>query len=110
MQLVPGTARRYAGRLNLKYSSALLIDPESNLGMGTAYLADKVKEFGSVHLALASYNAGETPVRRWLQERPGLTDQEEFIDDIPYRETRTYIKRILGTAEDYRQLYSPSTN
>ena len=110
MQLVSGTARRYASRLKLRYSSALLQDPEANLRMGTAYLADKVKEFGSVHLALASYNAGETPVRRWIDERPGLTDQEEFIDDIPYPETRTYIKRILGTAEDYRQLYSPSTN
>jgi len=110
MQLVSGTARRYARRLNLRYSSALLRDPEANLRMGTAYLADKVKEFGSVHLALASYNAGETPVRRWIDERPGLTDQEEFIDDIPFPETRTYIKRILGTAEDYRQLYSPSGN
>ena len=72
--------------------------------MGTAYLADKIKEFGDVHLALASYNAGESPVREWMAERPGLP-REEFIDDIPYPETQTYVKRILGTVADYRRLY-----
>ncbi len=55
-------------------------------------------------LALASYNAGPTPVRRWVAERPGI-DPEEFIDDIPYPETQNYVKRILGTADDYRRLY-----
>ena len=72
--------------------------------MGTAYFADKIREFGSVHLALASYNAGETAVRRWMARAPGLP-QDEFIDDIPYPETQNYVKRILGTAEDYRRLY-----
>ena len=56
------------------------------------------------HLALASYNAGERAVRRWMAERPGL-ERDEFIDDIPYPETQNYVKRILGTAEDYRRLY-----
>ena len=73
--------------------------------MGTAYLADKIREFGGVHLALASYNAGETPVRRWMAERPDVKDREEFIDDIPYPETQNYVKKLLGTAEDYRRLY-----
>ena len=48
---------------------------------------------------------GMQPVKRWLAERPGLADREEFIDDIPYPETQNYVKRILGTAEDYRRLY-----
>jgi hypothetical protein len=48
--------------------------------------------------------AGETRVSQWLAERPGLP-QDEFIDDIPYPETQNYVKRILGTAEDYRRLY-----
>jgi soluble lytic murein transglycosylase len=68
--------------------------------------ADAIREFGNVYLALASYNAGPRPVKRWIQERPGL-DAEEFIDDIPYAETQNYVKRILGTAEDYRRLYTP---
>ena len=68
-----------------------------------------IRDFGGgVHLALASYNAGESAVRRWIAERPGLADREEFIDDIPYPETQNYVKRILGTAEDYRRLYAGS--
>jgi soluble lytic murein transglycosylase len=106
MQLVPITAREYARRLNLRYSPDLLTNADANVRMGTAYLADKVKEFGGVHLALASYNAGERAVRRWLTERQGLSDREEFIDDIPYPETQNYVKKILAMTEDYRRLYS----
>lgn len=106
MQLVPATARRMARALKMPYSSRLLTSPEANIRMGTAYLAQTIREFGGVHLALASYNAGETAVRRWIAERPGLTDREEFIDDIPYPETQNYVKRLLGTTEDYRRLYS----
>ena len=74
--------------------------------MGTAYLADKIREFGDLHLVLASYNAGERPVHRWTSERSGLA-HDEFIDDIPFPETQNYVKKILGTAEDYRRLYGP---
>jgi soluble lytic murein transglycosylase len=104
MQLLPSTARMYARKLQLPYSSRLLTDPESNIRMGTAYLADKIREFGDLHLVLASYNAGERAVRRWQNERPGI-EVEEFIDDIPYPETQLYVKKILGTADDYRRLY-----
>jgi soluble lytic murein transglycosylase len=105
LQLVPDTARRIARSLKMPYSARLLTNADANVRMGTAYLEELIREFGGVHLALASYNAGETAVRRWIAERPGLTDREEFIDDIPYPETQNYVKRILGTAEDYRRLY-----
>jgi len=108
MQLLPSTARMYARKLNMKYSSRLLTDPESNIRMGTAYLADKIKEFGDMHLVLASYNAGERAVHRWQNERPGMVT-EEFIDDIPYPETQNYVKKILGTTDDYRRLYGSTT-
>ena len=107
-QLMPRTARQYARTLKLRYTSALLTNPEANIRMGMAYLADKVTEFGEIHLALASYNAGERPVHRWSMERPGVA-QDEFIDDIPFPQTQNYVKKILGTAEDYRRLYSDST-
>lgn len=109
MQLLPSTARMYARKLNMRYSSRLLTDPESNIRLGTAYLADKIREFGDLHLVLASYNAGEGAVRRWRTERPGL-ETAEFIDDIPYPETQLYVKKILGTTEDYRRLYANVTN
>jgi soluble lytic murein transglycosylase len=108
MQLLPSTARSYARKLKLRYSSRLLTDPEANIRMGTAYLADKLRQFGDLHLVLASYNAGEGAVRRWQSERPGL-ETEEFIDDIPYPETQLYVKKILGTAEDNRRIYGDMT-
>ena len=60
--------------------------------------------FGGVHYALAGYNAGEHRVVRWQGEAPGLP-VDEFIDNIPFPETQTYVKRIIGTTEDYRRLY-----
>jgi soluble lytic murein transglycosylase len=105
-QLLPVTARQYARKLKLRYSTSLLTDPDANIKMGAAYFADAIRQFGSVHLALASYNAGPTAVRRWLAERPGLP-RDEFIDDIPYPETQNYVKKILATADDYRRLYGP---
>jgi hypothetical protein len=65
-----------------------------------------VREFNDLHLVLASYNAGEGNVRRWMAEREGLP-HDVFIDDIPFPETQNYVKKILGTAEDYRRLYGP---
>lgn len=106
MQIVPSTGRRYARALKIpRFTAATLTDPEVNVRIGTAYFADLVKRFGGVHHALASYNAGPSPVSRWIAEKPGVS-RDEFIDDIPYPETQNYVKRILGTAEDYRRLYS----
>jgi peptidoglycan lytic transglycosylase len=108
MQLMPATARQYARMLKLRYSPRLMTNPEANIRMGMAYLSDKIKQFGEPYLALASYNAGERPVKRWMTERAGIP-REEFIDDIPYPQTQNYVKKILGTAEDYRRLYGSSS-
>jgi soluble lytic murein transglycosylase len=72
--------------------------------IGTTYFKELVDRFGGAHFALASYNAGENRISRWISERPGF-QQDEFIDDIPFPETQNYVKKILGTAEDYRRLY-----
>jgi soluble lytic murein transglycosylase len=105
MQVLPSTGRQYARRLGIKpFSASRLTDPNVNVRIGTQYFADLVDRFGAAHFALASYNAGENKVSRWQSEKPGLP-QDEFIDDIPYPETQNYVKRILGTAEDYRRLY-----
>ena len=104
MQLIPATGRRYASKLGLRYSSRILTQPEPNIRMGMRYFKDLMDRFGGAHYALASYNAGEQRIERWIAERPGF-DQQEFIDDIPFPETQNYVKRILGTADDYRRLY-----
>jgi len=109
MQIVPATGRRLARSLAIRrFSTAMLTDPDVNIRLGTLYFSRLAAQFGGTHYALASYNAGENRVVRWKAERPGL-DEDEFIDDIPFPETQNYVKRILGTAEDYRMLYGPST-
>jgi len=106
MQILPSTGRQYAKMLGMprRFSISMLTTAETNIRMGTAYFADLVKQFGGSHYALATYNAGPNRVARWIAERPGI-DRDEFIDDIPFPETQNYVKRILGTAEDYRRLY-----
>ena len=105
MQIVPSTGRQLARSLGIRrFTTSMLTNPETNVRMGTLYFSRLVQQFGGTYYALASYNAGENRVVRWKAERPGL-DEDEFIDDIPFPETQNYVKRILGTAEDYRQLY-----
>jgi len=108
MQLLPSTGRQYAKRLGItkKFSIGMLTTADTNLRMGTAYFADLVNQFGGAHFALATYNAGPHRVQRWISAKPGL-ERDEFIDDIPFPETQNYVKKILGTAEDYRRLYGP---
>jgi soluble lytic murein transglycosylase-like protein len=107
MQLLPSTGRQYAKTLHLpRFSLGMLTTAESNIKMGTAYFADLVRQFGGAHFALATYNAGPSRVAKWIAAKPGL-ERDEFIDDIPFPETQNYVKRILGTAEDYRRLYGP---
>jgi soluble lytic murein transglycosylase len=105
MQIVPSTGRRLAPRVGVRrFTTSMLTNPETNVKIGTLHFSRLVQQFGGTHYALASYNAGENRVLRWKAERPGL-DEDEFIDDIPFPETQNYVKRILGTAEDYRALY-----
>ena len=105
MQILPSTGRRLARSVGIRSLPVrALTVPETNIRLGTLYFSRLSSQLGGAHFALASYNAGENRVIRWKRERPGL-DTDEFIDDIPYPETQNYVKRILGTAEDYRMLY-----
>ncbi len=107
MQILPSTGRGYARKLGVRpFSAARLTEAEVNVRIGTQIFSDTIRKFGGVHFALAAYNAGDSRVKGWQRERPGMP-QDEFIDDIPFPETQNYVKRILGTAEDYRRLYGP---
>jgi soluble lytic murein transglycosylase len=106
MQVMPATGRTYARRLGIRpFSTGSLSQPETNVRIGTRYFKDLMDRFGARHYALAAYNAGEMRVGQWLKEAPGLPP-DEFIDNIPFPETQNYVKRILGTVEDYRRLYA----
>jgi len=93
---MPPDGREWARKVGLPYSLALLSNADASIKMGTAYLADLVRRFdGQMYLALAAYNGGPARTHRWVDERPGLS-QEEFIDDIPVPETQNYVKKVLA--------------
>jgi soluble lytic murein transglycosylase len=106
MQMMPQTAELVARQHNVAPGAATPLEaPEVNVRLGTFHLADLIQENGgNFTLALAAYNAGQQYVRRW-QERFGFTDEEEFTEDIPYLETRNYVKKVLGSYQRYSTLY-----
>jgi soluble lytic murein transglycosylase len=105
MQVMPSTGRMYARRMGIRpFTTASLSQPETNVRIGIQHFKDLVDKFGGIHYALASYNAGDSRVAEWIKDSPDLP-ADEFIDSIPFPETQNYVKRILGTTEDYRRLY-----
>ena len=105
MQLLPATAAQVAKENNLR-SLPDLDTPAPNIALGTRYLAKLHEDFGgNLVLTLASYNAGPHVVRRWLDTLQPSQDPEIFIEEIPYPETRRYVKRVLGSYDRYRTLY-----
>ena len=102
MQLLPSTAKREARRLGITWGGdAALYQPRGNITLGTAHLAQMLaKHSGKTYLATAAYNAGPTPIARWLQQRPPV-DVDLWIETIPYRETRDYVSRILAFSVIY---------
>jgi soluble lytic murein transglycosylase len=108
MQVMPQTGRQIAKELKVRpFSEDQLFDPAINIRLGSRYFARMLEEFeGKVHLALAAYNAGPQAVRKWLAS--GLSSAEdEFVENIPYLETRNYVIRVIGSAQVYRLLYCP---
>jgi len=109
MQLLPKTARQMAKKSKVKYSHALLFDPDYNVRLGTTYVAGLKNDFGSVESALAAYNAGEDRVTSWTAGQ-SYRDLAEFVDSIPFTETREYVEIVTRNADIYRKLYGGQHN
>ncbi len=106
MQLLPQTARGMAARRGLVFGNGELLDePGPNLRLGAAMLADLTREFTDPRLAIAAYNAGPGRVREWWAARRS-SDLEAFVEQIPYEETRLYVKRVIVSWAEYRRLYA----
>ena len=107
MQLMTPTARETAGKLGLAYETGRLTrDPDYNIMLGSHYLAGLIDQWGGyAPLAVASYNAGPGNVRRWINENgdPRLphVDVLEWIEAIPFSETRGYVQRVIENAVVY---------
>jgi len=104
MQLMPGTAGPMARVRGLTFSDELLEDPRANVELGAAFLAGLMKEFRDPRLAVAAYNAGDNRLRQWWKARK-TSDVEAFVEQIPFDETRLYVKRVMLSWDEYRRLY-----
>jgi soluble lytic murein transglycosylase len=106
MQMLPETARFVAGLPNRPSPSPdRLEDPAVNIAYGTRYLRYLVERHGTVPLALAAYNGGETNVAAWLEDADVRGESLDIPHDIPFTETRTFVTRVLDTAPVYRRAY-----
>jgi soluble lytic murein transglycosylase len=106
MQLLPSVGKAAAKKNGIKhFSTNDLLNPATNLLLGTTNLKQVLDRFGGqAEYALAAYNAGDTPVRLWLSSND-YKDVPEFVESIPYTETREYVQAILRNREMYRALY-----
>lgn len=108
MQIMPATARKVSRDIGVEYSKARLTsDWRYNAQLGTAYLGGLLEIFeGSYILAFAGYNAGPHRAETWIEEfgdpRDSLVDQVNWIEHIPYRETRNYVMRVMESLHVYR--------
>ncbi len=115
MQLMPGTAREEAGKAGMTYMSASLIDDaQYNIRLGSNHIQRLVSYYGgSYPLAFAAYNAGPGNVNKWLRQngdpRTGSVGWLEWIENIPFYETKNYVQRVIENAAMYEHLYPERT-
>ncbi len=109
MQLMPATGRELARRLNVaRFTTRRLREPDISLRLGSFHFKQVVARFqGDLELSLAAYNAGESRADRWVTwgdfDEPG-----EFVETIPFTETRGYVQSVLRNRDMYRRLYGAS--
>ena len=106
MQLMPGTAREQASKAGLSWDAGMLLsNTDYNIELGTAYFQRLYDQFGSYPLAVAAYNAGGGNVNRWLaangDPRTGTVDWVDWIEAIPFDETKRYVQHVLENAVVY---------
>jgi soluble lytic murein transglycosylase len=103
MQIMPATARWTAKKTGMPFSNEMLTDRDVNLRLGTSYLKLVLDDFGgSQALAAAAYNAGPSRPRRW-RDGP-LLEVAAWAENIPFPETRDYVKKVLSNATVYAAL------
>ena len=104
MQLMPPTAKEHAARLGVPFATSRLENPDVNIRLGTYHLKMLVNMFsGNTYLATAAYNAGQGNVLKWRRAAP-KKPTDEFLESIPFQETRNYVKRVTMLKSAYERL------
>ncbi|HEY8563503.1 MAG TPA: transglycosylase SLT domain-containing protein [Pyrinomonadaceae bacterium] len=111
MQLLIPTARAVARKYNSTVTAITgetLFQPALNIELGTAYIRDQYDKFGRVEFVAVAYNAGPGRVPQWTASLPGEID--EFVEAIPFKETKGYVQGIIRNSAQYRRLYDENGN
>ncbi len=105
MQMLPSVGRSMAREEGMHhFHTYQLLDPETNIRLGTRYLRRQLDQFGGgTEYALAAYNAGDSRVAEWKADGP-YSGMDEFVESIPFHETRGYVESILRNIEIYREI------
>jgi soluble lytic murein transglycosylase len=107
MQLLPSTAKQVAASSKIAVDAEDLTTPAINVKLGATYLRTLLGRYrGDLVKALAAYNGGEAAVDKWERRAPQL-QTDEFVENISYRETRNYVKRVLANFQTYESIYRP---
>ena len=110
MQLLLPTARVVAKKygLDTPASAEDLYNPALNIELGTAYMKDQFTKFGRVEYVAIAYNAGPGRVPQWRATLPA--EMDEFVEEIPFKETKAYVQGIIRNSAQYRRLYDDNGN
>ena len=104
MQLMYGTAKETAKGLDITITEDTILDPEINIELGTKYISKLLARYENIELALAAYNAGSGNVDSWVNNNTLKSDGTD-AENIPFKETNNYVRKILKDYRIYKQLY-----
>ena len=103
MQLMYSTAEEIANKININLTEDNILDPDININLGTNYISSLLNKYECVEIALAAYNAGSGNVDKWIENGVIQSDGSD-IENIPYKETNTYVRKVMRDYNIYMQL------
>lgn len=103
MQILESTAQEVAKELEIEITKEEILNPETNIQLGTKYLSNLIKKYESTELAIAAYNAGIGNVDSWI-EKGTIKKDGSNIENIPFKETNNYVRKILRDYEIYKEI------
>lgn len=103
MQLMFSTAKDVASKIEINLTEENILDPEININIGTKYISTLIDKYNCIEVALAAYNAGSGNVDKWIKNGIIKADGSD-IENVPFKETNTYIRKIMRDYEIYKKL------
>ena len=103
MQLMYSTAEEIAYKSGIELTEENILDPDTNINIGTKYISNLLEKYNCIEVALAAYNAGSGNVDKWIKNGTIKSDGSD-IENIPYKETNTYVRKIMRDYKIYTQL------